>query len=626
MDRQSTIAFILIGLILIVWLYLTAPQQPVLPPKSQDTTLVQTKKKKPDSLKIAAEKEAKETAKKIAANKAKSVIIKKAIKPSRIITIETNLAKFELSSLGARIRKYYLKKYDTWYAYKIKDTTDFYNRHVQLINPKNGGDLNIVFVSKEGKLINTKTIDFKTNAANYYYRVKDSLKILFIANFGTQKEIKKEFTFYANNYASKLNVELINMNDFISGFRYNLTWENGINFVEENSVDEARYAMAEAYSGDELLQVDAKPDKIVSKEINGKIDWVSVKNKYFAILISPDNPSEDGGAYFKGYQKKIKNIGEREYYSMGIKVPFNNSAYQKDSYTIYIGPIDYDILKSYHRGFEKIYSWGSYFGLSFIIQPISEYILLPVMKLIHLFIPNYGFVLIVFSILIKFALYPFTKKSYASMRKMQLLQPKIKELKEKYKNDQQRVQKETMKLYQTYGVNPAGGCLPMLFQMPILFALYGLFSVAIELRHQPFIWWITNLSSPDVIYNLGFKIPIFGVDKISGLAILLGITTFFQQKMSVQDPSQKAMIYFTPVLFTFMFMGFPSGLNLYYLMFNILSIGQQYLINHAKGAEEELKPVKNPKKGGFMQRLMQAAEQQAQTQKQAQKKSSRRRR
>ncbi len=628
MDKQSTLAFILIGLILIVWLYLTAPQQPVMPPKTQDTTLVNKRKSKADSLRIAQAKKEKEAKERIKAAEAKARTqpVKLSLKPSRIITIETNLAKFELSSLGARIRKYYLKKYDTWYANKIKDTSDFYDRHVQLINPKEGGDLNIVFISKDGKLINTKSIDFKTDANNYYYRVKDSLKILFVADFGGNREIKKEFTFYANNYASKMDIELVNLNDFISGFRYNLTWENGINFVEENSVDEARYAKAEAYSGGELTEIDASSDKVVSKEINGRIDWVSVKNKYFAILIAPDNPSEDGGAYFKGVHKKIKGLGEREYYSMGIKVPFHNTAFQKDRYTLYLGPIDYDILKSYGRNFEKIYSWGSFFGLSFIIQPISEYILLPVMKLLHRVIPNYGFVLIVFSILIKFVLYPFTKKSYASMRKMQLLQPKIKAIKEKYKDDQQKVQKETMKLYQTYGVNPAGGCLPMLFQMPILFALWGLFSVAIELRHQPFIWWITNLSSPDVIYNLGFRIPIFGVDKISGLAILLGITTYFQQKMSVQDPSQKAMIYVMPVVFTFMFMGFPSGLNLYYLMFNVLSIGQQYLVNHAKGGEMELKPVKNPKKGGFMQRMMQAAEQQAQAQKKGQKKSSKRRR
>lgn len=198
---------------------------------------------------------------------------------------------------------------------------------------------------------------------------------------------------------------------------------------------------------------------------------------------------------------------------------------------------------------------------------------------------------------------------------MQLLQPKITELKEKHKDDPQKVQKETMKLYSTYGINPMGGCLPMLLQMPILIALWSLFNVAIDIRQQPFMLWINNLSAPDVIYRLPFKIPLFGIDVISGLAVLLGITMFFQQKMSVKDPSQKALVYLMPVMFTALFMTFPSGLNLYYFMFNLLSIGQQYYVNHKKG-DGELVPVENPKqKKGFMSRMMEAAEKQAQTQK-----------
>jgi YidC/Oxa1 family membrane protein insertase len=209
------------------------------------------------------------------------------------------------------------------------------------------------------------------------------------------------------------------------------------------------------------------------------------------------------------------------------------------------------------------------------------------------------------------------------MKKMQQLQPKIAELKEKYKGDQQKVQKETMKLYSTYGINPAGGCLPMLLQMPILFALFTFFNIAIEIRHEPFILWITNLSSPDIIYNLPFQIPLFGISAITGLAPLLGVTMFFQQKMSTKDPSQKALVYIMPFMFTFMFMGFTSGLNLYYFMFNLLSIIQQYYINHKKG-DAELIPVKNPKKkAGFMQRMMQAAEQQQKAQKQVGKKNRR---
>ena len=205
------------------------------------------------------------------------------------------------------------------------------------------------------------------------------------------------------------------------------------------------------------------------------------------------------------------------------------------------------------------------------------------------------------------------------MKRMSQLQPKIAELKEKYKDDKQKIQKETMKMYSTYGVNPAGGCLPMLLQMPILFALFTFFNVAIEIRHEPFIFWITNLSAPDVIYKLPFTLPLFGITAISGLAPLLGITMFFQQKMTVKDPNQKAMVYMMPFMMTFLFMGFSSGLNLYYFMFNLLSIGQQYFINHQQG--DELVPVKNPKKKpGFMQKMMAAAEQQQKVQKSGKKK------
>jgi YidC/Oxa1 family membrane protein insertase len=140
-----------------------------------------------------------------------------------------------------------------------------------------------------------------------------------------------------------------------------------------------------------------------------------------------------------------------------------------------------------------------------------------------------------------------------------------------------------------------------------------LFRNAVELRQQPFFWWINDLSRPDIVATLPFKIPLFGVDQISVLALLMGITMFIQQKMTVKDPSQKAMVYLMPIMLTFLFMSFPSGLNLYYFMFNLLSIGQQYyLTHHTKGIV--LEPVKKAQKKGFMERMMEAAEQKAQDQ------------
>ncbi len=610
MDKQTTLAFVLIGLILITWLYFNSPEPKPAPTKTTDSTIVENKKQTEPT----TQAETKKVESKVDTLQETGPFIASK-SGERIITIETDLAKFEITSKGARIKKYYLKKYNTWY-YASKKEDDFYNRHVQLVNSKDGGDLNLVFVTKDGKFVNTATIDFNIDKGNSYYNIKGKDSLVFNCDFtfDGNKRIGKNYTFYADNYESKIEVEFENMQEIISGMRYDLAWEKGINFVEQNSTDESTYANASAYAGGEQEIVDASSvgDK-VQKDMNGKIDWIGVRNKYFAVILSPVNPNQEGGARFEGIHKATSR-GQKEIYSASLKVPFSGSAKQSDFYKLYIGPVDYDILNSYGDNYQAIYDFGSFFGLRFITRPISEYILLPVFQFLHDFIPNYGFVIIIFSLLIKIALHPLSKQSMKSMKKMQLLQPKIAELKEKYKDDQQRVQKETMKLYQTYGINPAGGCLPTLLQMPILFALFTFFNVAIELRHEPFIFWITNLSSPDVIYTLPFKVPLFGVSSISGLALLLGITMFLQQKQTVKDPSQAAMVYIMPVMFTLMFMNFSSGLNLYYFMFNLFSIAQQAIYNRQKG-NVELVPVANPKKQGFFAKMMEAAEKQSQAQK-----------
>lgn len=619
MDKQTTLAFVLIGLILIVWLYFNSPQPPQEVKNPKDTTLVTKDTIKKETKDKSVTKEVTNNLDTIAAKGP----FAESKDNGRIITIETDLVKLMLNTKGGRIYKYYLKNYETWY-YKDKPETDFFNRHVQLTNPKNGGDLNLLFITKDGQRVNSANLLFDVNLPNAAYKVsgKDSLPVVFSYKTEDGRIIEKKLVIYGDNYQSSFAVKLVNMQNTISGMRYDVSWDNGINFVEENSVDEANYSNSSVFMGGEQEVIDAShPGDKVQKEMNGTIDWVGIRNKYFVLILSPEKSDPEWGAVFEGKHFQTKR-GQKEVYSASIKVPFKDKQEQVDKFKLYFGPCDYKLLKSYDKNYEAIYDFGSFFGLKFITRPISEYILLPVFKFLHLFIPNYGFVIILFSLLIKIALYPLSKQSMASMKKMQLLQPKINEIKEKYKDDQQKIQTETMKLYQTYGINPAGGCLPMLLQMPILFALFTFFNVAIELRHEPFIWWITNLSSPDVIFTLPFKIPLFGVSSVSGLALLLGISMFLQQKQTVKDPSQAAMVYLMPIMFTLMFMNFSSGLNLYYLMFNLFSIAQQEIYNRTKG-NIELVPVKPGAKKGFFARMMEAAEQQAKAQKEAGKNKKR---
>ncbi len=608
MDKQTTIAFVLIGAILILWLYISAPT-----PTKQNTT----KEKQKNTLQQDTVK-----------SKAKDILIaEKNIDTSAVFTskttesqkeeylyIQTELVNIELSNKGANFRKVFLNKYNNWYsAHQTGDENNPRN-HVQLIDYNRGGSYDLSFVSEEGKGVNTKDLFFKTdeNQSSYKIGANDSLVVNYKFELAPGKYIQKTYTFYGNRYDIKSNISFVGFDNLISNNTYDLIWSNGIRPVERNSVDEANYSDASVYYGDEQVIVNASSasEKEV-KEFRGRIDWLTVRNKYFAAIIIPDDPQKVEGAYIEGLKEVVGKDGVKETYNLRLTIPFQNQKVESRSFTLYLGPVDYKELKSLGRNLVRIVDFGSFFGLKFIVRPIAEYVLLPLFQFLHSIIPNYGIVLIIFSIIIKIVVYPLTKSSYQSMKKMQALQPKIAEIKEKLKDDPQKMNKETMKLYSTYGINPAGGCLPVLLQMPIFVALWGMFQSALDLRQQPFFGWIKDLSQPDVIYNLGFKFPLFGVQEISGLALLMGATTFAQQKMSVKDPKQQALVYVMPVMLTLLFMSFPSGLNLYYFMFNVLSIAQQYYINH-KGGTVELVPVANPnKKKGFMSKLMEAAEEQS---------------
>ncbi len=618
MDRQTIFAFILIGGILVIWLYLNAPE----PPKNQPTqngkdtigVLQDTVSPKPPVVEKPVVTDTEQNTQNFGR------YFQNTGAEGNIITIENDVAVIEMSTKGANFRKYFLKKFNNWYSAGADTAT--YETMVQLINYSAGNSYDLAFVTTDGKAINTGEMNFDLNDPKSKYQLtgSDSLHLEFTLKADNGGSIKKIFTFYGDKYSTHSSIQMINMNNIISNNAYDVVWQGGIRHVEENSVDEATVANASVYYGDEQVIVDASDTgENYEEDFTGKVEWLGIRNKYFAVIIAPKDPTGIDGAYIKGHREATGNASVKEVYSGRLIVPFKNTDFESKEFTVYIGPVDYDILKEYQKHFEAIVDFGSFFGLKFIVRPIAEYILLPLFNFLHGFIPNYGFVIILFSIIIKIVVHPLTKQSYQSMKKMQLLQPKITEIKEKYKDDPQKMNKETMKLYSTYGVNPAGGCFPLLLQMPIFIALWGLFRVAIELRQKPFIWWINDLSSPDVILKLPTKLPIIGIDHIAGLALLMGVTTFVQQKMSIKDPKQKALVYIMPVMLTLLFMSFPSGLNLYYFMFNVLSIGQQYYINH-KHDGMVLEPVKNPKKKkGFMAKLMDAAEQNAKVQQQRKK-------
>ncbi len=617
MDRQSTIGFVLIGLVFMAWLYFTSPtpDQTKKPATKADSTQVA---QKTEQQKVATEDQ---TEQKPQAASGSEQIYSKI--PEQIITLETDKVIYEFSNIGGNFQKVYLKNYKNWYDENLPDSASVYQSSVQLLRFSRGSSFQLEFLTGEGKKFITGEVPFTANLEKNYYRISgnDSLKLSYTHRIDSTKSIVLNYTLKGQDYDLDYSFDLHNLNNFISGGNYDLVWTGGIRLVEENSVDEANFSNASVLYGGEQVIVQAKAGSDPVKEnFTGKVDWITVRNKYFATIIAPEKPGEIESAFIEG--KAAQNPQTQAVtkgYELRLKMPFDNQIHSDKKFLLYVGPVAYDTLKAYNKEFEKIVDFGSFFGLKFVIRPIAEYLFLPIFTFLHYFIPNYGLVIIVFALIIKLLLQPLSGGQLNSMRKMTMLQPKITEIKEKFPDDMQRQQSETMKLYSTYGINPASGCLPMLLQMPIFIAFWGLFQTAIELRHQPFIGYINDLSRPDVLINLPFTIPMFGVHQISGLALLVGVSQFFQSKMTVKDPQQAAMVYMMPAMMTLLFMTFPSGLNLYYFVFNLLSIAQMvYLNKYAKPIELVPIPEKDRKKG-FLQSLSEKAQKAAEEQQKAKK-------
>ncbi len=588
MDKRSILGFILIGIVLMIWLYWNSANQ---------QKISQVNKQKSDSGKIIEQSKPdlkdsdiqKKSAVEIPSDSLKndSLIMKfgktfapKAIgagnsEPEKVIILENDNVQMEFSNYGGGLKKYTLKKYETWDK-----------KPLQLVDWKKGKELHLLFSSKEGKLINTKDLIFESaypEWKNINLNSDSSYKLVYklYLSADSSESISKTYSFYNDLYEFDVTYEFNNPGKFISDNKYQVVWESSLNLTEYRSDQEATFAEAFAYMGGELETLDAASiDEEYKGDFNGNTDYVSLRTKYFGLFIIPKDRKGDG-AFMSGYRENLKDKGARENYTLAVKMDIKNEKLESSSFMILLTPLDYNILKKYEMDLEKTLR----FSLDFIVRPIAQYIILPVFLFLHSFIPSWGLVIIIFALLMKIVLNPLTKTQMNSMKKMSQLNPKITAIREKYKDDPVKANQQIMKLYKEEKINPAGGCLPMLLQLPILYALFGVFNSTIELRNESFLW-IKDLSSPDVILNLPFTIPIFGISQVSGLALAMGVTMFIQQKMTITDPKQKAMVYIMPVMLTLLFFSFPAGLNLYYFMFNLFSITQQWWTNK-----------KNPKAG-----------------------------
>ena len=594
LDKRSIIGFVLISLILTGWLlWMSTNERKVNPTE----TKTEVSKKAPSS--------ADEAKKKSAATLSSTST---GGQKEDFIRIETDLLKIMISTKGGSIARWEMKNYSSWHD------KNYAGNPVQLIY-RGQREATISYVNNDGKKVDSKSMHFQFTNAERSYTLKgnESITITAVHELAPGSAIVKTFTISGNSYACTVEVELQNMEQFMPQRTYDITWKGGLKFQEQNSVDESNTAIALTSVNGTIDEFDAteyaQPTSVQSA---GEIDFIATRTKYFVAAIIPQKKDPNAIAFMEGVKEGAPNEGNLEKYSLAYRNRYKGGV-QKDAFTIYIGPQIYDTLANY--GLEKAINFGTFYGVKWLVAPIGEYVILPTLSFLHTFISNYGIVIILFSLLMKIVLQPFSASQMKSMQKMKAVQPLLQKVQEKYKDDRTALSQETMKIYSEYGINPAGGCLPMLMQMPILISLWSVLSSWMDIRHEHFFGWISDLSAPDVILDLGFKLPLFQVDKISGLALLMAIAMFVQQKMTVTDPNQKSMVYIMPIMFLFMFSGFPSGLNVYYFVFTVLGILQQVWITKFSKNKITLEDLKRaPKKEGWFAQRMRMAQELAQQQ------------
>ncbi len=469
------------------------------------------------------------------------------------ITIDTDLYTAVVSEQGGTLQNFVLKKY------KETDSSDSPGKQLIKTGEKEGFPFDFTWGTalERGTLYKSETPEVKFKDGES----KGQLVMRAVSDTGV--EIERKYIFARDQYLIDLEVKVKNTTaQSLQGsprfYQVNMPFEDNATGSSYLFLGPAAFinGQLQEYKGKEISES--------VKTVQGTIDWAAYEGTYFMAGILPEQNA--------GISVTMQETGKVVEMSLAGKLdtlpPGGELVYK---YRLYYGPKKLTLLKDIGYNLDKSVNFGWF---DVIAKPT-----LWLLNFFYGFVKNYGIAIILVTVLFKVAFWPITQKGMKSMKNMQKLQPKMAKIKEKYKNDPAQMNKEVMNMYKTYKVNPLGGCLPMVLQIPVFFALYKVLLQCIELRHAPFMLWITDLSAPDRLW-VGLHIPYLG--GIPVLTLLMGASMFLQQKMTptTADPAQAKIMMFLPVIFTFMFINFASGLVLYWFINNLLSILQQKLINN----------------------------------------------
>lgn len=505
----------------------------------------------------------------------------------KLITLENNKIRLQLSTKGGRIKSAQLKDYKTWDG-----------KPVELLS-SDSSVFNLSF-SSGNRIINTSDL---------YFQADTTKGVVLRASAGQGRYLEFSYGLTNDSYLVDFDIRTVGLQDVIStnATYINLDWRDQMK-RQEKSIESERIVSTVyfRYTDEDVDYLSETSDE--KKSLKTKVKWISFKQHFFNTTLIADQGFESPVVETVTDAGSTSNVKTA---SASIALPYQHQQDQTYGMRFYIGPNHYQTLKSIDDlGLEKLIplGWG-------IFGWVNKFLVIPTFNYLNSFSLNFGIIILILTIIVRVVLLPLTFGSFRSQAKIKVLQPELTELNEKFGDDPMKKQQEMMNLYRRAGVNPLGGCIPGLLQLPILIAMFRFFPSSIELRQQQFLW-AHDLSTYDSILDLPFKIPFYG-DHVSLFTLLMTASTIIYTKMNMQmtaatNPQMKWMMYLMPIMFLGFFNSYAAGLSYYYFLSNVFGFGQQYLFKaftdeeaiHRKIQENKKKPVK---KSGFQQRLEQMA-------------------
>lgn len=615
MDKKTLIGLIVIGAILFGFTWYNASIQQKYAQEQQALTATQETEstdtivpevRQPDTLQAADQLE----------RHIGSSLFQATTGTEKKIEVENDLMKVIFSNKGGKVASVVLKDYLTYQGTPL------------VLFPDSASVFDMSFFIKQ------QFNNVQINTGDYYFVADSSFTPTFAADETSKNltfrldvdsaaHVDFVYTIYKDNYMIDFDVQFVGMENLLAQNQTDLefTWQNVGMQNEKGFENENNYTtIAYKYPSDESVEQLRTSTEDKSETINSKVKWVAFKQQFFSSIFVAKDDFQNGTL---GYSTFQPGEGKIKTFRAKVSVPFTQQL-SEYNFNFYFGPNKFSVLKKYDDlHFERLIPLGGW-----IIGWINRWLVIPTFDTLGAHIANYGIIILILTLIVKILISPLTYKSYLSSAKMRLLKPEVDKLNEKYPKPEDALKKQQamMALYKSAGVNPMGGCIPLLIQLPILYAMFRFFPASIELRGEHFLW-ADDLSSYDSILTLPFNIPFYG-NHVSLFALLMAASMFIYSRINYNQTAGSApqmagmkfmMLYLMPIMMLFFFNNFASGLNYYYLLSNIITIGQtygfRYIVNedklHQRMKENAKKPQKKSKWQQRYEEMVKLQQQQA---------------